>query len=132
MCISPRSSFHPPVDVPLITSPSRYAYHIANSFLFSFFYFRCYPPILVFFFFFLMTRPPRRSPLFPYPPLSRSRGATTAPGGGGRGAPPPGGRCIVCGGAAPGEPPLRVPPRRGVYPRGCFAGRRTRDEDAPP
>src|SRR2546430_1137590 len=29
--------------------------------------------LLIYFFFFLMIRRPRRSPLFPYPPLSRSR-----------------------------------------------------------
>src|SRR5256885_15809954 len=40
----------------------------------------------LFFFFFLMTRPPRNSPLFPTPPLSRSRSIAALVSGGG----PPG------------------------------------------
>src|SRR5262249_51225929 len=37
----------------------------------SFFLFYRFLPSLLFFFFFLIIRPPPKSPLFPYPPLSR-------------------------------------------------------------
>src|SRR5256885_13818834 len=49
---------------------TRAGYHVER--IMFFFFFSHYIDLSSFFFFFLMSGPPPRSPLFPYPPLSRS------------------------------------------------------------